>query len=140
MCIVHLNNSENSSDFILLKSLPGVGKILSMAIYVETGTISRFKDARHYSSYCRCVESKRISNGKQKGSNNRKNGNPYLSWALMEAATFAIRFHPEVKKYYQKRLNKVHRVVALKSVAHKLAQAIYYILKNGVEFDMNKAF
>jgi hypothetical protein len=30
----------------------------------------------------------RISNGKKKGEPNKKNGNPYLSWAFHEAAHF----------------------------------------------------
>jgi putative transposase len=43
------------------------------------------------SSYCRCVESKRISNGKKKGEGNAKNGNRYLAWAFVEAAAAALR-------------------------------------------------
>jgi hypothetical protein len=39
-----------------------------------------------YSSYRRCVESERLSNGKKKGENNKKNGNNYLAWAYVEAA------------------------------------------------------
>jgi len=143
--IIHLEkiasaNLKKEVCFRLLKTIPGIGKILAMVIYAETGTMSRFKDARHYSSYCRCVESKRVSNGKKKGTNNRKNGNAYLGWAFMEAATFAIRYDPKIKKYYQRKLTKKHRVIALKSIAHKLAQAVYFILKDQVEFDVEKAF
>ena len=31
---------------------------------------------------------------------NRKNGNPYLSWAFSEAATFALRFQPSARRFY----------------------------------------
>jgi transposase len=32
-----------------------------------------------------------------KGKGNTRNGNPYLSWAFIEAAHFAIRFEPLAK-------------------------------------------
>ena len=51
----------------------------------------------NFASYARCVDSKRISNGKKKGQGNTKNGNKYLSWAFVEAAHFAARFCPEAK-------------------------------------------
>ncbi|MBE5314217.1 MAG: transposase [Xanthomonadales bacterium] len=58
--------------------------------------MSRFESVGDYASYCRMVESTRLSNGKKKGSGNAKCGNRYLSWAWIEAANFAIRFSPEI--------------------------------------------
>ncbi|MEO8197470.1 MAG: hypothetical protein ABI689_12215 [Thermoanaerobaculia bacterium] len=34
---------------------------------------------------------------------NRKNGNPYLSWAFSEAAEFARRFQPEAHRFFELR-------------------------------------
>jgi transposase len=123
-----------------LKGAPGVGEILGMTILLETGDVKRFKKVGNYSSYCRCVESKRISNAKKKGENNRKNGNPYLGWAFIEASNYAIQHYAEIKRYYQRKLSKTKRVVALKTIANKLSRACYFILRDGVEFDMKKAF
>lgn len=134
--------SEIKSDkyFELLKTIPGVGPILAMTILLETGEIKRFKNPGNYSSYCRCVESKRISNEKKKGENNRKNGNSYLSWAFIEAANFAIRYHEPVKKYYQRKLSKTKQVIARKTIANKLSKACFFILRDGVSFKMEKLF
>ena len=107
---------------------------------LETGDINRFHKVGNYASYCRCVGSKRESNGKKKGQNNAKNGNKYLSWAFVEAANFAIRHYPEIKKFYQKKSSKRGAVVAIKSVAHKLSRACYHILRNGDDFEISKAF
>jgi len=63
-----------------LLTLPGVGKILGMTITMEVGDIKRFKTDGDFASYCRAVDSRRLSNGKQKGENNQKCGNKYLSW------------------------------------------------------------
>lgn len=135
-----LSKLKKTRPFKAVQKLPGVGPILAMTILLETGNIKRFSGAGNYSSYCRCVESKRMSNGKKKGENNRKNGNAYLGWAFMEATHAAIRFYPEIKKYYQRKLNKTLRVVALKTIANKLSKACYFILRDGVSFDMKKLF
>ncbi len=124
----------------LLKSVVGVGKILAPTIRLETGDIGRFADAGHYVSYCRCVGSRHVSNGKAKGRGNTKNGNPYLSWAWIEAAHFAIRYHPDVRRFYERKRARTHRVVALKAVAHKLARAGYYVMRDRVPFKMELAF
>jgi transposase len=127
-------------EFNKLLTVPGIGDILALTIMLETGDISRFEQVGNYSSYCRCVESKRISNEKKKSENNRKNGNKYLSWAFVEAAHYAIRYEPAIKKFYQKKSSKTKSVVAIKAVAHKLARACYYIIRDGVSYDVTKGF
>ena len=128
------------SEYKRLLEVSGIGKILTLTIMLETGNIERFSQVGNYSSYCRCVNSKRISNGKKKGTNNGKNGNKYLSWAYIEAAHFAIRFSPIIKRYYQRKMQKTSAVVAIKTVAHKLARACYYILRDDVPFDEARCF
>lgn len=135
-----LSKIKEEPIFKLVNTIPGIGPILGMTILLETGEINRFPNVGNYSSYCRCVESKRVSNEKKKGENNRKNGNAYLGWAFIEASNAAIRHYPEIKKYYQRKLNKTMRVVALKTIANKLSRACYFILRDGVPFDMKKSF
>jgi transposase len=133
-----LSKIKSDKHFELLKTIPGVGPILAMTILLETGEIKRFENPGNYSSYCRCVGSKRISNDKKKGENNRKNGNHYLGWAFIEAANFAIRFSEPIKKYYQRKLAKTKQVIARKTIANKLSKACYFILRDGVPFQMEK--
>ncbi len=127
-------------EFIQLTSIDGIGFTLALTIMLETGDIRRFNQVGNYASYCRCVSGARYSNGKKKGSTNTKNGNKYLAWAFIEAANFAIRYNDTVKRYYQKKLAKTKVVIARKTVAHKLARACFYVLRDQVKFDVNKAF
>ena len=127
-------------EFNKLQSVPGIGIVLALTIMLETGDIRRFAKVGNYASYCRCVGSTRLSNGKQKGKGNAKNGNRYLSWAFVEAANFAIRYNDSIKRYYQRKQAKTNKTVAIKTVAHKLARACYYIMRDQVEFDLQKAF
>jgi transposase len=127
-------------EFKPLLTVSGIGQILGLTIMLETGAISRFAKVGNYASYCRCVGSERISNGKRKGRGNKKNGNKYLAWAYIEAANFAVRYNPTIKRYYQRKRARTNRIVAIKTVAHKLARACYYILRDQVPFDVNRAF
>ena len=123
-----------------ITSIDGIGIILGLTIILETGEISRFNKVGDYASYCRLVSGGRFSNGKKKGKTNTKNGNKYLCWAFIEAANFAIRYNETVKKYYQRKLEKTNATIAKKTVAHKLARACFYVLRDDLEFDVDKAF
>ena len=123
-----------------LLSVNGIGKILAMTILLETGEINRFSGVGHYASYCRCVSSNRISNGKSKGANNRKNGNKYLAWAFVEAAHFATRYCPYAKAFYEKKKKQKNTSVATKALAHKMARACFYIMKDNKPFDISRIY
>jgi len=127
-------------EFKSLLTLPGIGEILGLTIMLEAGDIRRFEDVGDYVSYCRCVKSVRTSNGKNKGKGNRKNGNKYLSWAYVEAAHAARRYHPVIERYYQKKLAKTNKAIAAKAVSSKLDRANYYVLRDQVAYDEKKLF
>lgn len=123
-----------------LLTVQGIGQTLALTIMLETGDIRRFAQVGHFASYCRCVGSAKLSNGKRKGSGNVKNGNKYLAWAFVEAANFAVRYNPLIRRFYQRKAAKTNKIVAIKAVAHKLARACYYILRDQVSFNPAKAF
>lgn len=124
----------------LLKTTPGIGRILATTIVLETGSIERFAQVGHFASYCRCVDSKRISNGKKKGEGNTKNGNKYLAWAFVEAANFALRYCSEAKRFYERKKARTNGIVAIKALAHKLARACYHMLKENKPFEVRRCF
>jgi transposase len=124
----------------LLLSLPGVGRVLGLTIMMETGPIDRFADVGNYVSYCRKVPAARFSNEKKKGTTNRKNGNKYLSWAYGEAAELARRSHWAARDYYNRKLRRTNAPIAHSALAHKLARAAFYMMRDGVPFMPEKAF
>jgi transposase len=126
--------------FSKLLTLPGVGDILGMTILMETGPIERFKAVGHYVSYCRKVSSRWSSNEKTKGKGNTKNGNRYLSWAFSEAADHARQTHGPSRDFYNRKLNQTNASVAHNALAHKLARAAYFIMRDHVEFKEDKMF
>jgi transposase len=127
-------------EFLMLLTIPGIGNILGLTISLEVGDIGRFPAVGNYSSYSRCVESKRLSNGKKKGENNKKNGNRYLAWAYVEAAQFCRRYCVKAQSFYQSKAAKTKPVVAVKALSNKLSRASYYIMRDQVAFDEDKLF
>ena len=127
-------------EFKMLLTITGIGDILGLTIMMEVGDIHRFAKVGNYSSYCRCVKSERLSNGKKKGESNQKNGNKYLSWAYVEAADFAIRFSVEAQRFYHRKKAKTNRIVATKALSNKICRASYYIMRDRVPYDEEKLF
>jgi transposase len=129
---------KSSPVYERLTSVPGIGRILALTIALETGPIDRFPGPGNYASYCRAVKTEHTSNGRKKGEGNAKSGNRYLAWAFVEAANHAVRFSPELRAWYQRKAAKTKRVVAIKAVANKLAKACYFMMRDGVDFDVKR--
>jgi transposase len=123
-----------------LLTIPGIGKILSLTIMLETGAMDRFEKVGNYVSYCRKVPTRWTSNDKKKGKGNKKNGNKYLAWAFSEAAEFARRYDPQARAFYNRKLQKTNFMVAHSALAHKLARATYHVIKEQTPFMPEKLF
>jgi transposase len=123
-----------------LLTLPGIGKVLGMTITMEVGDIGRFKTDGDFASYCRAVDSRRLSNGKQKGQNNAKCGNKYLSWAFVEAANFAKRSDPNCRRWYDRKKARTSTVLATKALACKLAKAAWHVMAKQTVYDASRMF
>jgi len=126
--------------FKILQTVTGIGKIPGLTIMLETGDIHRFAGVGNFASYCRCVDSKRTSNGKNKGKGNAKAGNKYLSWAFSEAAHFAVRFEPLAQRFYEQKKAKTNGIIAIRAIARKLARATWMMLKHQVPYDARLMF
>jgi transposase len=131
---------ELKESYKYLLTLPGIGKVLALTIMLETGALSRFAKVGNYVSYCRKVSSRWVSNEKAKGKGNKKNGNKYLAWAFSEAAEFARRYHAEPRAYYNRKMQKTNFMVAHSALAHKLARAAYYVMRDQVPYRPEKLF
>jgi transposase len=127
---------HNANTLSLLRTVPGIGEILSLVLLYEIQDIQRFPRVQDFVSYCRLVKCARESAGKRYGTSGAKIGNAYLKWAFSEAAVLFLRNNAAGQKYLA-RLEKKHgKGKALTVLAHKLARAVYYMLKRETAFDM----
>jgi transposase len=140
LSILKAAKQHNSNTLYLLRTVPGIGELLSLVLFYEIHDIRRFPRVQDFVSYCRLVKCAKESAGKRYGTSGTKIGNAYLKWAFSEAAVLSLRANPAGQKYLG-RLEKKHgKGKALTVLAHKLARAVYYMLQRHTAFDMHKFF
>jgi transposase len=125
-------------DYRLLRTAPGIGKILALTILYETIDIKRFPTVKDFISYCRLVCGTNESGGKDFGGKGRKMGNPYLKWAFMQAAILGKRAEPKLNAYYQRLECKKGKHTANAIVAAKIARAVYFMLDRKTGFSVDQ--
>ncbi len=129
---------HDAHSYYLLRSVDGIGKILSMVILYEIENIKRFPRVQDFSSYARLVKCAKSSAGKKHGTSGKKIGNVHLKWAFSEAAALFLRGNPRGQQYLR-RLEKKHgKGKALSIIAARLGRAVYFMLRRGEPFDREK--
>ena len=138
LAVLKAAKQHDANTLYLLRTVPGIGEILSLVLLYEIHDIQRFPRVQDFVSYCRLVKCAKESAGKRYGTSGTKIGNAYLKWAFSEAAVLFLRTNPAGQKYLS-RLEKKHgKGKALTVLAHKLARTVYYMLQRTTAFDMNK--
>lgn len=115
-----------------VKTIPGIGPVLSAGIVAEVGDLNRFRGHPQLASYFGIIPSMDDS-GEFKSTMNHmtKTGNSYGRYYLIEAANAVRKFNPVFKQYFQKKLSettpkKYKRALGL--TARKLIR-VYYAMK-----------
>src|SRR5512145_128244 len=98
--------------------------------------LARVPTVQDVVSSCRLVKCAQESASKRLGTSGKKIGHAHLQWAFSEAAALFLRNHP-AGQHSVARLEKKHgQGKALTILAHKLARAVYDMLKSKTALDM----
>lgn len=124
--------------YALLKTIPGVGRIIALNLLYEIENINRFPTVQDFASSCRLVKCAQESNGKKSGTAGKKIGNAHLRWAFSEAAQLFLKGNEAAQRSLQKISNKHGKGKALSILAHKLGRAVYFMLRNKEGFHLNR--
>jgi transposase len=133
--ILRTATGHDASTLYRLRTVPGIGKILSLVILYEIHDITRFARPQELASYARLVKCAKESAGKVRGHGGTKIGNAHLKWAFSEAAVGLLRKNPAGQAYYARLVRKHGKGKALTVLAHKLARAVYHLWKHDQVFD-----
>jgi transposase len=125
---------EANAERDLLKTMPGVGPILSAVIALEIGDIGRFASAQNLASYAGLVPAARESAGKKRKGKCPADCNTYLKWAFIEAGNVVSLHHHQwparhVAQLYErvKQSSRMHGKATV-AVARHLAEASFWML------------
>jgi transposase len=117
-CVLKTAKQHDANTLYLLRTVPGIGEILSLVVRYEIHDIQRFPRVQEFVSYCRLVKCAKESAGKRYGTSGTKMGNAYLQWAFSEAAVLFLRANPAGQKYLIRLEKKHSKAKALTVLAH----------------------
>ena len=122
-CKVHYKK-----DYMLLRSIPGIGGIVACGILCELGDLRRFNSVKHLAGYVGLAPGVH-----QSGSNYRTLGitpraHRLIRSYFVEAAWQAIRADPVLQAYYRKHHGKNVKSIIIK-VARKLLSRTLAVIK-----------
>ncbi len=117
----------------LLRTLPGVGWVLAVVLWLEIGDIARFPSAAHLAAYAGTTPRVHASGGHTHYGSLRNDINRYLKWAFIEAASTIClhrqaRPHRHVCHLYARIQQRKGHPKAVGAIARHLAEASYWIL------------
>ncbi|MCK5148086.1 IS110 family transposase [bacterium] len=136
--IIKSATHHDRRNFNMLTAVPGIGNIIALTLLYEIFNIRRFPSVQQFSSYCGLVKCERESAGKNTGGGKGKIRNAYLKNAFTSIILSAPIGWPGLKKYYDRLQSKHGKRKAKGIIAHKFAVAVYFMLKNGEDFDMDR--
>lgn len=117
-----------------LRTIPGIGRVCALTIYLEIDGIERFPSLRHFWSYCRLVPGAADSGPTRRHRSGSKDGNRYLKIAFSHAAVRAVQHYPEIRTWYRRWKRKKLPAVARALVAKELAKSVYMVLQKQEAF------
>jgi transposase len=112
-----------------LMTHPGVGPVTALAMVLTLGPAERFGSAKQVGSYFGLIPSEDSSGGKQRLGKISKQGSSFLRFLLVEAGQTAVRYDPQLKRFYRRLAVRKNRSVAKVAVARKLATRLYLMLR-----------
>ncbi len=136
--LVRRAKTHQPTNFHRLRTIPGIGKILSMTLLYEIHDIDRFPRVQQFASYASLVRGTKTSAGKKVGTSGKKIGNVHLKWAFSEAAVLFLA-KCDGAKALQARIERKHgKAKSLSILAHKIGRAVYHMLSRGTVFEVER--
>ena len=137
-----LNKSALKKHYQLLLSIPGVGKITALTTLVHTHDFKRIKDPRKLSCYCGVAPFKNESGTSiRRGTRVSFYGNRKLKELLNFSALSAVRFDPQLKAYYQRKVAEgKNKMSVLNAVRNKIIHRMYATIRRGTPYVVHPVF
>lgn len=138
---LHLTRTAKVDDPVtlgFLRTVPGIGPILSLILLYEIDAIERFPEVGNFLSYSRLVRGEHSSAGKVKGLGPKKLGNAHLKWAFGEAACLMKRCCAPVRAWCQRMEKKRGKRKTTAVLEAKLGRTVYHLWRKQQAFDLKR--
>ena len=133
---ISLNERQNHIVNIL-KSMPGVGRLIALILLAEIGDISRFHSPKALCSWAGLTPKVHSSDAVVQHGHITKEGSRYLRTAMVQVATTACRVSPKWYRVHEHMALRCGRRAARVAVARRLLTVIYYMWKKDQPYQEN---
>lgn len=129
-------DAELKRVFSLVTSVKGVGLILGTTLMVYTNCFTAFDNARKFASYCGIAPFDYQSGTSIKGRKKVSHfANKRIKALLSNAACTSIQFNPEMKLYYEKRINEGKNKMSVQNVIrNKIMMRVFAVVQRGTPY------
>ena len=133
----------NPTEYQILCSIPGIGKVYAGGILAEMGTVRCFKNHDALAKYSGIVWRENQS-GEFDGEDTPMNkaGNRYLRYYMIEAAGSVVSHEPVYREFYSKKFAEVRKHQhkrALALTSRKLIRLIFGLLDKNELYSLDKS-
>lgn len=129
-------NEELNHQYKLLVSVKGIGDQMAYNLIVYTDGFNKFNNARKFAAYCGIAPFPH-SSGTSINKKNRVShlANKKLKSLLNMCAVSAIQHSPEMKLYFQKRINEgKNKMCVINIIRNKLVHRAFAVIKRGTPY------
>lgn len=132
--------AEQLPGYRNLTSIRGVGALSAGVLLSAIGRVEDFSEPGKLAAYFGMVPSVQQSNQSEHHGRITRAGNKLARTTLVQCALIAIRYHPTLKKFYQRIRERRGTGKAILATARKLLTLVYYTLKNNWVFSDSDHF
>ncbi len=122
-------------DYMLLRSIPGIGGIVACGIICELGDLRRFNSIKHLAGYVGLAPGIHQSGDNLRNTGITRRAHRLMRSYFIEASWQAIRTDPIMQAYYRKHLGKNVKSVIVK-VARKLLSRTLAVIKTEIPYEI----
>jgi transposase len=136
--IVNLMNAdpELSEKYNLVRSVIGIGPVISAYIIAKTNCFKNFKNGREFSSYCGSAPFERSSGTSiKKVIHLSKAADKELKSLLTNGAYAAIRYDDEIRAYFMRKIKEgKSEFCVINAIRNKLIHRVFAVVHRGTPF------
>jgi transposase len=123
-------------NFLLLKSIKGVGNVLALATIIKTNNFTRFANARKFSCFCGTAPFEHTSGTSIKGKTRVSHlADKKMKTLLDLSAKSAIQYDKELREYYLKRIELgKSKMSTINIVRNKILYRMFAVIKRQTPF------
>lgn len=130
------SNFEIHKNYILMRSVTGIGLITAAMIIAYTNNLENISDARKFASYSGVAPFEHTSGTSVKGKTRVSTfANKKIKGALSNGARAAVIHDPELKIYYERKLKEGKEYgVVMNAVKFKMITRVFATVKRGTPY------